>query len=104
MSAIATVLGVSVEHLFYNAPDEPAATEPEEGEDWRAAIREVERYVRSITDPERRAAVALRLRAVALGEVEEFEREFDRRSSPGRHPGGTASKPKPGGKRASGVA
>lgn len=104
LSAIAKVFGVSVEHLFYNTPDEPETAQPQGEGDWQGAIREVERYVRSITDPERRDAVALRLRAVALGEVEAFERDLDRRASPGGHPGGAPGKSKQGGGRAQGAA
>lgn len=103
LAQVVQVFGLGLGHLFYNAPNEPAPTQPEAGEDWRGAIREVERYIRSITDPERRAAVALRLRAAALGEVEEFERDSDRRASAGGRSGGASGKSKPGGKRAQGA-
>ncbi len=104
LARVATVLGTDLEYLFYNVPDEQAPAPVTPHEDWQATIREVERYVRSITDPERRAAVALHLRSVALGKVEEFERDSDRRASPGGHPGGAAGKPRPGGGRAQGAA
>jgi transcriptional regulator with XRE-family HTH domain len=104
LARVAEVLGTDLEHLFYNTPDEPETAQPQGEGDWQGAIREVERYVRSITDPERRAAVALRLRAVALGEVEEFERDLNRRASPGGHPGGAPGKSKQGGGRAQGAA
>ena len=104
LAQVAQVFGLDLEHLFYNTPDEPETAQPQGEGDWQGAIREVERYVRSITDPERRDAVALRLRAVALGEVEAFERDLDRRAGPGGHPGGAPGKSKQGGGRAQGAA
>ena len=103
LASVAQAFGMELEHLFYNTPDEPETAQPQGEGDWQGAIREVERYVRSITDPERRDAVALRLRAVALGEVEAFERDLDRRASPGGHPGGAPGKSKQGGGRAQGA-
>lgn len=105
LARVAQVFGLELEQLFYNPPDDEGA--PEKGgigeEDWRATFREIERYVRSITDPERRAAVALYLRSVALGEVEDFERDvergLDRRAGPGGRAGGAPGKPGAGTQR-----
>ena len=97
LAQVVQVIGLGLGHLFYNAPDKPEPTQSEAGEDWRGAIREVERNVRFITDPGRPADVALQVRAVALGEVEDFERDSDRRASPGGHPNGAAGKSKLGG-------
>lgn len=93
LESIAKVLGVTIEQMFYNGPDDP---EPETiPEEWQTAVREIERFVRSITDPVRRESVAMRLRAVALGEVEAFERDETRRAGAGRHSGGAEVAPRP---------
>jgi len=95
LGAIAKVLGVSVEHLFYNAPDEKAgAVVPPPGqEDWRESIREIERYVRSIEDPIERLATVRRLLAIARANVEGYERGGDRAAAPGRAEAGDAPAP-----------
>lgn len=95
LGAIAKVFGVSVEHLFYNAPDEKAgAVVPPPGqEDWRESIREIERYVRSIEDPIERLATVRRLLAIARANVEDYERGVDRASAPGRAQAGDAPAP-----------
>lgn len=95
LGAIAKVFGVSVEHLFYNAPDEKAgAVVPPPGqEDWRESIREIERYVRSIEDPIERLATVRRLLAIARANVEDYERGVDRAAAPGRAEAGDAPAP-----------
>lgn len=106
LAQIAAALDLEVEQLFYNPPDE-AEPEPHNDskaeEDWRETVREVERYVRSIQDPERRLAVALRIRAVALGEVKDYERdaerEVERRLGIDGHSAGAGAKPRAVGKR-----
>lgn len=102
-SDLTLALGVQVVdsylgHLFYNAADELVAAQA--AMDWWGSILELERYVWSLTDPERREAVGIKLRVVALGEIQEFERDLDRREGAGGHPEGAPGDLVIGGKRA----
>lgn len=93
LSAIAKVLGVSVEHLFYNAPDEQVAAPAQAPEDWREQLREIERYIRSIEDPVERVATIRRLLAVTRERVEAYERRVDVARAAGRVDAGAAPAP-----------
>lgn len=92
------VIDSDLGHLFYNAAEELVASQA--GADWWSSILERERYVWSLTDPERREAVGIKLRVVALGEIQEFERDLDRREGAGGHPEGAPGELVIGGKRA----
>ena len=60
LAQVAQVFGLELEQLFYNPPDEKRPESyPSETDDWQATVRDVERYVRSITDPVQRAQAAL---------------------------------------------
>lgn len=94
LARVALVFGLELEQLFYNQPDEKRSDAfHDETDDWQATVRDVERYVRSITDPVQRAQAARHLLAVARGEVEAFERGAERREVSGRAEGDAAASP-----------
>ena len=83
LASVAKALNVPIEQLFYNAgdapPTPPTPTEtPPSGEDWRAGILTIERYIRSIEDPAERIATVRRLLAIAESDVAAYERSSDR--------------------------
>ena len=93
LAGVAQAFGTDLEHLFYNAPDEPAQTEPQAPEDWREQLREIERNIRSIEDPIERLDTIRRLLAVTREYVGAYERRIEVSRASGRADAGIVPTP-----------
>jgi transcriptional regulator with XRE-family HTH domain len=100
LSKVAKALGVEIEHLFLPAVESEYGQATQDIEEWETNIQTVNRYLRSITDPERRLRETRRLLALAEVAVREFEDDVNKQRAATK--AGIAHAPKPSGSQASG--